>query len=124
MVPLLLLLVQLLHAGHELEEVLHSDEFAVELVVALSEPNLEEGGNIHENTKEADENGVQHRGPEEDAELVVQDENAQGVSHQDEHVIVESLLLVDVLSHQVSRLERCCPDHFVSVLLQFLLDFK
>ena len=46
--------VQLLHSWHELNEVLHSDQLAIKLIVALGEPYLEERGNIHENSQEAD----------------------------------------------------------------------
>ena len=73
----MLLLVQLLHPWHKLQEVLHSDQFAVEFVVALSKPNLEERSDVHEYTEEADEDWMKHSRPEEYAEFVVQDENSK-----------------------------------------------
>ena len=68
--------------------------------MALSEPNLEESCNVLENTEEADEDWMKDGCPEYYPELIVQDENSQRVSNQNEHVVVQSLLLIDVFPYE------------------------
>ena len=45
--------VELFHARHELEKVLHSNELAVKSVVSLCKPDFEERCYILENTEKA-----------------------------------------------------------------------
>ena len=111
------LLVELLHAWHEFKEVLHSDQFAVKLVMALGQPNLEESCNILEYSKESDEDWVKHVFPKYYLKLVVQYQDSKGVSNQNEHVIVDFLFLLDVFSNKFRRFQRCRTNDFIFVLL-------
>ena len=66
------LLVQLFHARHKLQKVLHSNQLAVKFVMTLSEPNLKECCNVLKYAQETDEDWVQYSRPERYSQLIVQ----------------------------------------------------